>query len=85
MAPRQSRDALALFLFYLAMYLGFIYISAFNPALMKKPSLAGVNTAVVYGFSLIVAAIVMAFLYGFFGEKTRESSPDDHHEDSTAS
>ncbi|MFO1006804.1 MAG: DUF485 domain-containing protein [Planctomycetaceae bacterium] len=78
MQPRQSRDGLALFLLYTAMYLGFIYINAFNPGLMKKPAFAGVNTAVVYGFSLIVAAIVMAFLYGFFGEKAQETTEQDH-------
>lgn len=78
MQPRQSRDGLALFFLYMAMYLGFIYINAFNPELMKKPAFAGVNTAVVYGFSLIVAAIVMAFLYGFFGVKAQEAPEKDH-------
>ena len=85
MAPRQSRDALALFLLYTAMYLGFIYISAFNPAWMKKPALAGVNSAVVYGFSLIVTAIVMAFLYGCFGEKAEETPTEDNHDGHSAS
>lgn len=80
MQPRQSRDGLALFFLYMAMYLGFIYINAFNPAMMKKPAFAGVNTAVVYGFSLIVAAIVMAFLYGFVGQTVNESTEkDDDH------
>lgn len=81
MQPRQSRDGLALFSLYMAMYLGFIYINAFNPALMKKPAFAGVNTAVVYGFSLIVAAIIMAFLYGFFGV-TPEDRQDQHDKSS---
>lgn len=78
MQPRQSRDGLALFFLYMVMYLGFIYINAFNPELMKKAAFAGVNTAVVYGFSLIVAAIVMAFLYGCFGEKAQETVAQDH-------
>ena len=82
MQPRQSRDGLALFFLYMAMYLGFIYINAFDPALMKKPAFAGVNTAVVYGFALIVVAIVMAFLYGFFGEQTKESPEQDHDQSS---
>jgi uncharacterized membrane protein (DUF485 family) len=78
MQPRQSRDGLALFFLYMAMYLGFIYINAFNPELMKKPAFAGVNLAVVYGFSLIVAAIVMAFLYGCLGGKAPETTEKDH-------
>ncbi|RLS58592.1 MAG: DUF485 domain-containing protein [Planctomycetota bacterium] len=67
MPPRQSRAGFVLFLIYLVIYLGFIGINAFCPGLMKSTPLAGVNLAVLYGFGLILAAILMAFLYGFVG------------------
>jgi uncharacterized membrane protein (DUF485 family) len=72
MPPRQSRIGFVLFSIYLAIYLGFVGINAFRPELMKSTPLAGVNLAVLYGFGLIIAAIVMAFLYGFVGQTQEE-------------
>ena len=78
MPPRQSRIGLLLFVIYMALYAGFVGINAFSPALMKWTPLAGVNLAVLYGFGLIIAAILMAFLYGFLGNTAGdESQPDD--------
>jgi len=44
-------------------YGGFMALSAFWPEVMSKPFLRGVNIAVVYGFALIVAALVLALVY----------------------
>ena len=82
MPPRQSRIGFALFTLYLVLYLGFVLINAFDPALMKSTPVAGVNLAVLYGFVLIVAAIVMAFLYGFVGNSAGD---DDAETDEAAS
>ena len=38
-------------------------LSAFQPELMSKPFAGGANLAVVYGFALIVAALVLALIY----------------------
>jgi uncharacterized membrane protein (DUF485 family) len=38
-------------------------LSAFWPEVMSKPCLRGANLAVVYGFALIVAALVLALVY----------------------
>jgi uncharacterized membrane protein (DUF485 family) len=81
MPPRQSRIGFVLFALYLAFYLGFVYINAFQPALMKSTPVAGVNLAVLYGFGLIVAAILMAFLYGIVGN----AASDDADADETSS
>ena len=43
-------------IFFLLYYFALLYLVGWHPELMKKPAFAGVNTAVVYGFSLIVAA-----------------------------
>ncbi len=65
-----------LFVVYLAFYLGFVYINAFEPALMKSTPVAGVNLAVLYGFALIIAAILMAFLYGFVGNTAGDADTE---------
>ena len=73
MPPRQSPIGFLLFAVYLALYLGFVIINAFWPQMMKSTPIAGVNLAVLYGFGLIVTAIVMAFLYGFVGNAAGDS------------
>lgn len=64
-----------LFVIYVALYLGFMILAAFDPELMAKPTpLAGVNLAIVYGVGLIVAALVLAFVYTLVS-KSAESTP----------
>lgn len=59
----NTRKALFLFAVYTAIYAGFMLLSAFAPQRMSEPVLGGVNLAVVYGFALIAAAIVLALVY----------------------
>jgi len=59
------RLGLALFAIYLLLYGSFVLLAAFAPKLMEKTPLAGVNLAVWYGFGLIVAALVLALVYGW--------------------
>ena len=40
-------------------------LAAFSPDAMEMTPLAGVNLAIWYGFGLIVAAIVLALVYGW--------------------
>jgi uncharacterized membrane protein (DUF485 family) len=61
--PRHSRHGLALFAVYLALYGGFVLLSAFAPALMEQELAAGINLAVGYGLGLIAAALGLALLY----------------------
>lgn len=63
---RRYNTSLGLILFaiYLLLYLGFVLISAFAPETMETPVLAGLNLAIVYGFALIIGALVMALIYG---------------------
>ncbi|WP_442511369.1 DUF485 domain-containing protein [Novipirellula sp. SH528] len=65
-AARQynSRLGILLFVIYLVLYAGFVFINAFAAEKMETVVLAGLNLAIVYGFGLIIAAIVMALLYG---------------------
>ncbi|TWU37108.1 DUF485 domain-containing protein [Novipirellula artificiosorum] len=59
------RVGLILFFVYSLLYVGFVLLNAIKPSIMETIVLAGLNLAIVYGFGLILAAIVMALLYGF--------------------
>lgn len=65
MQSRTSRIALILFAVYLALYCGFVFLNAFAPWAMEATPVAGVNLAILYGFGLIVAAFLLALLYGW--------------------
>jgi uncharacterized membrane protein (DUF485 family) len=59
----NTRMGVILFIVYVLFYGGFMALSAFWPEVMSKPFLRGVNLAIVYGFALIVAALVLALVY----------------------
>jgi len=61
----STRIALFLFAVYLALYGGFVLLAAFAPEAMEATPLVGVNLAIWYGFGLIVAALVLALIYGW--------------------
>src|SRR5688572_28671429 len=60
---RNARNGLILFALYLALYAGFMYLSAFQPQLMATAPFGGVNLAILYGFTLIIAALLLALIY----------------------
>ena len=62
MVSRNARYGLILFAIYVALYGGFIFLSVFMPHLLKA-ELNGVNFAILYGFGLIIAALVLAVIY----------------------
>lgn len=65
MQSRNARLGLKLFAVYLVLYVGFVGINTFSTETMDLKPFAGINLAIWYGFVLIVAAIVLALLYGF--------------------
>ena len=66
MNSRNSRIGMILFLLYLLLYSGFVLLNTFYPQTMEATPVAGVNLAITYGFGLILAAFVLAVLYGIF-------------------
>jgi uncharacterized membrane protein (DUF485 family) len=64
-STRTTRIGLGLFGVYLVLYGGFVLLAAFSPETMEATPLAGVNLAIWYGFGLIVAAILLALVYGW--------------------
>jgi uncharacterized membrane protein (DUF485 family) len=63
LAAANARAGLVLFAVYLLMYGGFVGLSAFAPGLMAQSPGGGLNVAVLYGMSLIFAAVLLAFAY----------------------
>jgi hypothetical protein len=70
---RTARRGLILFLIYFALYAGFLLLNIFAPSAMQDEilpigkgyyfKLHGLNLALVYGLFLILAAVLLAFLY----------------------
>ena len=52
-----------MFLVYSAVYAGFVLINVIQPVWMETIIVFGLNLAVVYGFGLIVLALILAFAY----------------------
>jgi len=61
----KSKLGVYLFIFYTIVYAGFIIINVVNPKLMGIIVFAGLNLACVYGFGLIVLAIIMGLVYNY--------------------
>lgn len=59
----KSKLGLKLFAVYALIYAGFVVINMVDPALMELKIIAGLNLAVVYGFGLIILAIIMGIIY----------------------
>jgi uncharacterized membrane protein (DUF485 family) len=64
-AARNARYGLWLFGVYLVLYGGFVAVSAFAPQRMEATPVAGINLAILYGMALIVAAFLLALVYGW--------------------
>ncbi len=52
-----------MFIAYALIYAGFIFINLFSPLSMEKEIMMGLNLAVVYGFGLIIIALILAVIY----------------------
>ena len=61
---RNAKHGLILFAVYLVIYGSFVFINAFAPELMER-SIGGVTLAIYSGFGLIIAAFVLALIYGW--------------------
>lgn len=64
MESRNARLGLKLFFVYLTLYGGFVLINTFSAETMEMTPVAGINLAILYGFGLIVSALVLALIYG---------------------
>lgn len=59
----KRKLGIKMFIAYALFYAGFIVINLLKPVLMETNIIVGLNLAVVYGFLLIVIALIMALIY----------------------
>jgi len=62
-SPYKTRLGAWMFLIYAVVYGGFVAINVIKPVLMETLVVFGLNLAVVYGFGLIIFALVLALIY----------------------
>lgn len=59
----NTRLGLMLFAIYCLLYGGFMGLSTFAPEVMRWQPFGGINLAILYGFGLIAAAMILAAVY----------------------
>lgn len=59
----KMRLGIWMFLFYAVFYAGFVAINLISPTLMGVVIFFGLNLATVYGFALIIVALIEALIY----------------------
>lgn len=64
--PRKTKLGVILFIVYLLIYAGFVFIGLYDPQMMGKELIGGQNVAIIYGMGLIVLAAVMGIIYNYF-------------------
>ncbi len=62
-AAYKTRLGVQMFIPYLLFYAGFVALSLASPQSMEAIVLLGMNLATVYGFALIVVALILALIY----------------------
>ena len=63
---KKTKLGVILFLIYLFVYAGFVFIGVMYPSEMGVEVLGGQNLAIIYGMGLIILAVVMGLFYNFF-------------------
>ena len=77
MQSHNARVGFVLFVVYLILYGGFVFLNAFAAETMEATPLAGVNLAILYGFGLILAAFVLALVYGWLAKSEEAPSSEE--------
>jgi uncharacterized membrane protein (DUF485 family) len=73
-----SRLGIFLFLLYCVLYFGFVLANTFQPQWMELRPFLGLNLSITYGFGLILAAFILALIYGAI--QTDDPSLDASHQ-----
>jgi len=77
----KSRLGVWMFLVYALVYVGFVAINIISPLSMENTVFLGLNLAVVYGFGLIIFALLLALIYNFqCGAKEKKLNTGDDGE-----
>ena len=77
MEAYNARLGFILFIIYSVIYTGFVLLNAFAPEIMEIKPVAGLNLAILYGFTLIFFALLLSLVYGVMckteGSETTDS------------
>ena len=65
-AKKKARLGIRMFIVYTLVYAGFVFIGITWPEIMGLQVISDQNLAIVYGFGLIILAIIMGFIYNYF-------------------
>jgi len=68
-----------LFFLYAIVYFGFILINVFSPQFMSI-SIGSMNIAIVFGFGLILFAMLLAFAYNHISTRAEQIMNEDDEE-----
>ncbi len=68
----KAKLGIYMFIIYVIIYSGFIAINVLEPKIMGLILFAGLNLAVVYGFGLIILAVVMGVIYNHLCSKKED-------------
>ncbi len=78
-ASVKSRLGLIMFVVYTLVYAGFVVINVFNPSIMGT-DIGSLNLAIVYGFGLIILALILAVTYNqYCTESEKKLNKDDEN------
>ncbi len=69
----KTRVGIWMFFLYAIIYAGFVLINTLNPALMGM-DIGSLNLALIYGFGLIVFAILLAIVYNVMCTKVEKTA-----------
>jgi len=61
----KMRLGVFMFIPYAIVYAGFVAINLIKPTMMEAIIIFGLNLAVVYGFGLILLALILALIYNY--------------------
>ena len=78
-APYKSRLGVWMFVFYSLFYAGFVAINLGAPLMMEATVFMGLNLATVYGFALIIVALIQALIYDELCRTKEVAMGDDTH------
>ena len=66
---KKTKLGVILFLVYLVIYAGFVFIGVMYPSVLGMELIGGQNLAIIYGIGLIVLAAIMGLVYNYFCTK----------------
>ncbi len=71
----KTKLGLIMFAMYVPIYLAFIFICVFSPRTMGI-NVGSLNVAILYGFLLIILAIIQALVYNYYCSKKEKSDSE---------